>query len=113
LLFIINRKAHEFNTKILSILTYGIHLIWVKLTKKDLANIVGVKAKLLKTIMGISKYTRSRLTYELTREPYLIEELRTKLQLPSTMNAEAHVVERNKKREKIPLDFYSTELDQR
>jgi hypothetical protein len=32
-----------------------------KLTKKDLANIEGVKAKFLKTIMGISKYTRSRL----------------------------------------------------
>jgi hypothetical protein len=57
--------------------------------------------------MGISKYTRSRLAYELTREPFLIEELRTKLQLPSTKNAEAHLAERRKKREEIPLDFYS------
>jgi hypothetical protein len=48
-----------FDTKILPVLTYGIHLIWEKLTKKELANIEGVKAKFLKTIMGISKYTRS------------------------------------------------------
>jgi hypothetical protein len=59
--------------------------------------------------MGISKYTRSRLAYELTREPFLIEELRTKLQLPSTKNAEAHLTERRKKREEIPLGFYSTD----
>jgi hypothetical protein len=45
----------------------------------------------------------------LTREPFLIEELRTKLQLPSTKNAEAHLAERKKKREEIPLDFYSTD----
>jgi hypothetical protein len=84
-------------------------LIWEKLTKKDLACIEGVKAKFLKTIMGISKYTGSRPTYELTREPILIEELRTKLQLPSTKNAEAHLEERRKKREELPLDFYSTD----
>jgi hypothetical protein len=84
-------------------------LIWEKLTKKDLARIEGVKTKFLKTIMGISKHTRSRLTYELTREPFLIEELRTKLHLPSTKNAEAHLVERRKKREEIPLNFYSTD----
>jgi hypothetical protein len=42
----------------------------------------------------------------ISREPFLIEELRTKLQLPSTKNAEAHLAERRKKREEIPLDFY-------
>jgi hypothetical protein len=71
--------------------------------------LLAVKAKFLKTIMGISKRARSRLIYELTREPFLIEELRTKLQLPSTKNAEAHLAERRKRREEIPLDFYSTD----
>jgi hypothetical protein len=84
-------------------------LIWEKLTKKDLANIEGVKENFLKTIMDISEYTRSRLAYELTREPFLIEELRTKLQLPSTKNAEGYLAARRKEREEIPLDFYSTD----
>ena len=80
-----------------------------KTVEKRSGNIEGVKAKFLKTIMGISKHTRSRLTYELTQEPFLIEELRIKLQLPSTKNVEAHLVERRRKREEIPLDFYSTD----
>jgi hypothetical protein len=36
----------------------------------------------------------------LTREPFLIEELRTKLQLSSTKNVEAHLVERRREGKK-------------
>ena len=101
--------VYLFNAKILPILTYGIHLIWEKLTKKDLATIEGVKAKFLKAAMGISKYTRSCLMYELARENFLIEELRTKLLLPSTKSGEEHLEDRRKKREEIPLEFYGTD----
>lgn len=98
-----------FNTKILPTLTYGLTLIWEKLNKKDLHSIEGVKAKFLKTAMGVSKYTPSRLIYELAREPFLIEELRTLVPLPSTRNAEAHLRERRKKRDEIPAEFYGTD----
>ncbi|KAJ4438749.1 hypothetical protein ANN_14700 [Periplaneta americana] len=50
-----------------------------------------------------------RLVYVLAQETFLIEELRTKLDLPSTSNWKKALDERIRKREDIWEDFYITE----
>ena len=54
-----------FNAKIAPIITYGLELIWEHLTKRNLEKIEKVKATFMKKLLGVSKYTPSRLTYEL------------------------------------------------
>jgi hypothetical protein len=90
-----------FNNKIVPILTYGIDIILDKLKLKDLAALEKVKAKFLKKALGVSKYTRSRLVYELAKETFLVEELRINLLLPSSKSATKLLEERKKKREEI------------
>lgn len=98
-----------FHTKIVPILTYGLDLTWDKLRTKDLHTLENVKARFLKAALGVSKHTLSRLVYVLAHETFLIEELRTKLDLPSTSNWKKALDERIRKREDIWEDFYTTE----
>ena len=98
-----------FNTKIVPILTYGLELTWDKLRSKDLQTLENVKARFLKKTLGVSKYTLSRLVYVLAREPFLLEELRTKCNLPYTPNWKKALDERIRKREDIWEEFYTTE----
>ena len=58
--------------------------------------------------IGVAKTTISRLVYLLARETFLIEDLRTILQLPNTLASEKLLPTLNAKREKIPQDFYGT-----
>jgi hypothetical protein len=98
-----------FNKKIVPILAYGIDIIWDKLKLKDLAALEKVKARFLKKALGVSKYTRSRLLYELAKETFLVEGLRINLLLPSPESATKLLEERKKKREEIWQDFYATD----
>ena len=98
-----------FNSKILPVLTYGIEITWAKLSYSDMNIIENVKARFLKAAMGLSKYTPSRLAYDLARETFLLEDLRTGLLLPAT-NAETKLRKtREEKRAEIWTDFYSTD----
>lgn len=65
-----------------------------------------VKASYLKRALGVSKLTPSRLVYEQTKEPFLIEELRLEFLLPSTGPYEVIIKERTEKRKGIDLAFY-------
>ncbi|KAJ4427238.1 hypothetical protein ANN_24856 [Periplaneta americana] len=57
----------------------------------------------------VSKYTSSRLTYPLTREPYLIEDLRQSLLLlPTTEAYENLLIEILQKRKEVEEEFYTT-----
>ena len=98
-----------FDVKIVPTLTYGIELVWEKLSMKDLNTIEAVKARFLKLVLGVSKYTRSRLSYELARETFLIEDLRIKYFLPCTENWTKLLTERKEKRMDIWPEFYATE----
>jgi hypothetical protein len=51
---------------------------------RDLKIMENIKASYLKKILGISRHRPSRYVYLLTREPFLIEDLRNSLLLPST-----------------------------
>lgn len=98
-----------FHAKISPIVTYGLALIWEHLNKSNLKAIEAVKAKYLKKVLCVSKYTPSRLTYELAREPFYLEELRLQLQLPSTQAYDETMTDLQEKRLEIWSDFYTTD----
>ncbi|KAJ4446865.1 hypothetical protein ANN_13565 [Periplaneta americana] len=66
-----------------------------------------VKARSLKAAIGISKFAPSRLAYELARETFHVEDLRTKFLLPAARREAALKEERQQKRNEVPNDFYA------
>ena len=67
-----------------------------------------VKALYLKKTHVFSTYTPSRYAHLLTREPFLIEDLRYAPLLPTTDAYNRLLVERQQKREVVNEDFYGT-----
>ncbi|KAJ4435407.1 hypothetical protein ANN_18022 [Periplaneta americana] len=59
--------------------------------------------------MCLSKYTLSRLVYELAKQPFYIEDLRHQLLLPSTAHYNTTLMELKEKKRHIWSDFYSTD----
>ena len=83
---------------ILPILCYGIEIILSHLSKSNFATI---KAMYLKKVLGVSKTSSSRLIYKMTREPFLIEELRMQLLLPSMSAWEETMKSQQAKKKRI------------
>lgn len=67
------------------------------------------KSHLLKRVLCLSKFTPSRLVYELAREPFYIEELRLKLLLPATEAYKDLLQELHEKKGEIWEKFYVTD----
>jgi hypothetical protein len=65
-----------------------------------------MKAIHFKKILMLSKFTYSRLSYILTREPYLLEDLRLKILLLSTTAYKEVMDERQRKEMEIWEEFY-------
>ena len=63
----------------------------------------------MKAALGLSKFAPSRLAYELARETFLIEDLRTRLILPSTAQEAQLRTTRQEKRADIESAFYVTD----
>lgn len=97
-----------FETKITPIITYGIEVVWEKLTRSDLARIEQIKSRYLKRVLGIGKNAKSRLTYELTRETFFLEDIRLRHLLASTGPYAELIEERRAKRTEIDPEFYGT-----
>ncbi|KAJ4447065.1 hypothetical protein ANN_09054 [Periplaneta americana] len=62
-----------FMVKIVPIITYGLEIVWQYLTKSNLKDLEKVKATYLKRVLGLSRFAPSRIVYELTREPMLLD----------------------------------------
>ncbi|KAJ4432409.1 hypothetical protein ANN_21028 [Periplaneta americana] len=97
-----------FHARIIPILTYGVDVVWEYLRKRDLKAGEKVKATYLKRVLGVSKFTPSRLVYVLIREPFLIEDLRYSLILPTTDAYKQLLEENTQKRNNIDDEFYAT-----
>jgi hypothetical protein len=93
----LNKAIKLFNAKTTLILTYGPDLIWEHLSFKNLTTLESVKATFLKKATGISKYTPSKLSYEIMKESFLIQDLRLQLLLPSTSTSEQLLNQREEK----------------
>lgn len=96
-----------FRAKIVPVITYALQVIWPHLTKTDFAVLESVKATFLKRVMSLSKFTKSRLVYEMAGEQFLIEELVT--WQPYSSAATEHIRIRKEKRSEIWPEFYGTE----
>ena len=98
-----------FATVITPIVTYGIELIWEKLSSSDLERIEKVKPRFIKKALGVSKYTPNRMAYALARETFFLEDLRLKILLTAT-EPYKKVIEKKKQREKeIDEEFYASD----
>jgi trans-aconitate methyltransferase len=62
----------------------------------------------MKRVLGVSQHTWSRLAYELAKESFFIEDLKTFLMLPTTTAYKDALRELNDKKD-IWEDFYTTE----
>jgi len=97
-----------FRPKVVPTLTYGMELIWEYLTHKKLPELEKMKARYLKRVLEVSEHTRSRLVYELVKETFFVEDLKTFLMLPTTAYKDA-LRELNDKKKDIWEDFYMME----
>ena len=73
-----------FQNVITPIVTYGIEIVWEKLTVKDLERIGKVKASFMKRVMGVGMNAPSRMAYLLMGELFFIEGIRLSGMLPTT-----------------------------
>ena len=73
-----------FRLKMVPTLTYGMELTWEYLTCKQLLELEKMKARYLKRVLWVSQHTWSRLVYELVKETFFVEDLKTSLILPTT-----------------------------
>jgi hypothetical protein len=98
-----------FQLKVNPVATYGLENIWVHLKKRQLERLEKLKATFLKRAVCLSKYTPSRLVYELTREVPCVEELRLESLLPATPAYVELLQELQVKKAKIWEEFYTTD----
>jgi hypothetical protein len=96
-----------FRLKVVPTLTYGMELIWEYLTHKHLLGLEKMKARYMKRVLGVFQHTRSRLMYQLAKETFFVEDLKTLLMLPMTTADKDALQELNDK--EIWKDFYTTE----
>lgn len=97
-----------FNLKVSPVASYGIQIVWPYLSLTDFANLESVKANFLKRALCLSKFTKSRLVYELTGENFFVQELQTQFNLPITPVFKTFIKRRVDKSEDINLSFYNT-----
>jgi hypothetical protein len=83
-LFALVTPMQLFRVKVGPTLTYCMELIWKYLTRKQLLELEQMKARYVKRVLGVSEHTRSRLVYELAKETFFVEDLKTFLMLPTT-----------------------------
>jgi hypothetical protein len=99
-----------FELKIAPIASYGIEVLWQKLKTSDLNILESVKATYLKKTLCLSKYTRSRLVYELIFTAHFVGELESKFELGQTDQFMSFIHNNSTKRRLIDRDFYNSDV---
>ncbi|KAJ4443891.1 hypothetical protein ANN_05678 [Periplaneta americana] len=97
-----------FKTVVAPVITYGIEIIWEKLKIGDMIRIEKVKTMFMKRILGVGKAAPARLVYELMREAYFVDDIRSQHWLPSTGPYQELVSISDRKKKEIDLEFYTT-----
>jgi hypothetical protein len=97
-----------FKNVIAPIVTYGIEIVWEKLTVKDLERIEKVKARFMKKVMGVGMNAPSRMAYVLMGEQFFVEEIRLSSMLPTTKPYQDLLRNRIREREEVDIEFNGT-----
>jgi hypothetical protein len=74
-----------FDLAVSPVASYGIEAIWPYLSCDDLNNLEKAKSRFLKRVLSVSKYTKSRFTYELTETDLFVNDLKMKYKLIDTV----------------------------
>ncbi|KAJ4449792.1 hypothetical protein ANN_01196 [Periplaneta americana] len=98
-----------FRSAIAPIATYGLNIIWGNLTVSDMGKIERVNSSFMKRVLGVGRTTLSRLTYELMKERFFIEDIRTQLCMPNTPAYEKALEVLRGKKNAIWSEFYITD----
>jgi hypothetical protein len=72
------------------VLCYGLEVVWKSLTARQMSVLDSVKARFLKRVMGVSKYTRNRLMFIICQCPTGAEAARERMQLEFTRQYEEY-----------------------
>jgi hypothetical protein len=97
-----------FNLAIAPVASYGIEAIWQYLSLENLNLLETVKSRFLKKALCLSKFTKSRLAYELADTSSFVEELRCKFSLPETESYNKFLINRLYKISEIDPKFFDT-----
>lgn len=73
-----------FDLKIAPTASYGIDIIWDKLTLANLETLNKIKATFLRRVLGLHSSSRSRYVFLLANSPLFIEDLVSRFHLPPT-----------------------------
>lgn len=98
-----------FHTTIAPVVTYGLEMIWDKLSISDMERIEKVKARFLKRALGAGKFAPNRYMYLLARETFFIEDLRMKMALPSNESYNEVIARRTTKQRGVDSNFFCTD----
>jgi hypothetical protein len=97
-----------FDLAIAPIISYGIEAIWPFLSTNDLNILETVKPRFLKRLLSLSKFVKSRFTYQLAECDLFIQDLRNKFKLAATANYENFLTQHLTNSSTIENKFYET-----
>lgn len=97
-----------FNMKIAPTASYGIELLWEKLSTAHLALLDSTKPAFLKRVLGLHCSTRNRLVYLLTGTPLFVEQLKSQFKFPETPAYREFIRLYDEKMADVDPDFYNT-----
>jgi hypothetical protein len=104
----INTAIKLFDLKIAPTATYAIEVLWNYLTSANFEQLESVKATFLKRMLCLSKFSSSRLSYELVSCKPFIEEIRERFKLPLTNAFKIAQFKFHAKKLEINPIFYDT-----
>ena len=93
---------------VLPVVTYGLELIWYKLSTRNLAVLETVKARFLKRCLGVAEVTRNRNVYYIVGARSIVEDVMKSLEVGGTEATEEYLtdfrgkVEEQAERERCP-----------
>jgi hypothetical protein len=104
----LNAALGLFRCKIAPMAYYAIPQVWKHLKVADFRAIDGVQMCFLKRVLGVSKYTRSRLVTLLTGVTHTTQSLALTFDLPVTPAYRAYLDENQQKLAEVDQAFFST-----
>jgi len=98
-----------FDIKIAPCASYGIQLIWVRLSKRDLEKLDRVKSAFLKRVLGLHVSSRNRLVYLMAGTSMFVEDLQRRFSLDETPAFKLFIEEAEIKMATIEPEFFGTQ----
>lgn len=97
-----------FDLKIAPVASYGVPLVWDKLTTANLSELERVKTSYLKRMIGVDSRTPRALVYLMTGTRLFVDEIKQRFSLPETSAWKEFIFLQKEKWSRVDKEFYST-----